>query len=151
MDEHAAIQDLHLQHLRLATENLLDLHFPRFGKHLQRLCLRQNSLTSPLPAEAFAGLEALEELDMYDNKLGHRVHDEELAGCPNLQYVASLIESRTFAYPFLLIMLDRSTSPTTTSSISHHSHRKKIYILSTLFKTKSRKSNLDSWIGRPIH
>ncbi|KAI5452218.1 protein phosphatase regulatory subunit Sds22 [Naganishia albida] len=77
--------DLHLQHLRLATENLLDLHFPRFGKHLQRLCLRQNSLTSPLPAEAFQGLEALEELDFYDNKLGHRVHDEELAGCPNLQ------------------------------------------------------------------
>ncbi|KAJ9122440.1 hypothetical protein QFC22_001865 [Naganishia vaughanmartiniae] len=76
--------ELHLQHLRLASENLLDLHFPRFGKHLQRLCLRQNNLSSPLPAEAFRGLEALEELDMYDNKLGHRVHDEELAGCTNL-------------------------------------------------------------------
>ncbi|KAJ9100676.1 hypothetical protein QFC21_003721 [Naganishia friedmannii] len=43
-----------------------------------------NNLSSPLPAEAFQCLEVLEELDMYDNKLGHRVHDEELAGCTNL-------------------------------------------------------------------
>ena len=88
------LQDLHLQHLRLSTENLLDLHFPRFGKHLQRLCLRQNNLTSPLPHEAFDGLEALEELDLYDNKLGHRVHDKELSGCLNLTYVISRFVDR---------------------------------------------------------
>lgn len=62
----------------------MPLHFSRFGAHLTRLCLRQNNLTSPLPAEAFQGLTALAELDFYDNRLGSRVHDEEVSGCPNL-------------------------------------------------------------------
>lgn len=80
-------QDLHLQHLKIISEQLTQLHFPRFGKHLNRLCLRQNNLTSPLPSEAFEGLEALKELDFYDNRLGSRVHDDEIAGCPNITYV----------------------------------------------------------------
>lgn len=36
---------------------------------------------------------------MYDNKLGHQVHDEELAGCPNLQYVPSLIRAGSSLIP----------------------------------------------------
>lgn len=78
------MQELHLQHLKLDSDSLLPLNFPRFGEHLERLCLRQNLLSSPLPAEAFQGLHKLDDLDMYDNRLGHKVHDEELAGCPNL-------------------------------------------------------------------
>ncbi|WVQ83209.1 hypothetical protein IAT38_005348 [Cryptococcus sp. DSM 104549] len=77
-------EDLQLQHLRLKTPFLTPLNFPRFGKHLKRLCLRQNELTSPLPVEAFAGLEELEEIDMYDNRLGPRVSDEELKGMSNV-------------------------------------------------------------------
>lgn len=77
-------QELHLQHLKIVNDTLALLRFPRFGKHLNRICLRQNNLTSPLPAGAFEGLEALRELDMYDNRLGSRVHDEELAGCTGL-------------------------------------------------------------------
>lgn len=74
-----------MQHLKLDSDSLPALNFPRFGSNLERLCLRQNLLASPLPAEAFQGLDKLEELDFYDNRLGSRVHDEELAGCPNLQ------------------------------------------------------------------
>ncbi|KAK8858646.1 hypothetical protein IAR55_002875 [Kwoniella newhampshirensis] len=77
-------EELHLQHLRLKTTSLQPLDLGRFSKYLKRLCLRQNELTSPLPSEGFAGLEELEDLDMYDNRLGTRVTDEELKGCPNL-------------------------------------------------------------------
>jgi protein phosphatase 1 regulatory subunit 7 len=79
-----AQQDLHLQHLKITSEMLPQLRFPRFGNHLNRLCLRQNNLTSPLPSEAFEQLEALKELDFYDNRLGSRIRDDEIAGCPNL-------------------------------------------------------------------
>lgn len=79
------VQDLHLQHLKLSNDILPMLNFHRFGKSLKRLCLRQNNLVSPLPAEAFQGLEALEELDLYDNRMGHRVRDEELKECKNVQ------------------------------------------------------------------
>nr|XP_031864267.1 uncharacterized protein CI109_000180 [Kwoniella shandongensis]KAA5531339.1 hypothetical protein CI109_000180 [Kwoniella shandongensis] len=77
-------EELHLQHLRLKSTSLPPLNFPRFGSHLKRLCLRQNELTSPLPQGVFDGLNELDELDMYDNRLGARVTDEELKGCPNL-------------------------------------------------------------------
>jgi protein phosphatase 1 regulatory subunit 7 len=40
---------------------------------------------SPLPADAFEGLDALEELDLYDNRLGHHVRDEELKHCKNVE------------------------------------------------------------------
>ncbi|WVQ73241.1 hypothetical protein IAR50_002807 [Cryptococcus sp. DSM 104548] len=80
-------EELHLLHLRLKTPTLLPLNFPRFGKHLTRLCLRQNELTSPLPSEAFEGLTELEEIDFYDNRLGPVVHDDELKGAPNLTSV----------------------------------------------------------------
>lgn len=76
-------EDLQLQHLRLKTAALPGLSLRRFP-HLQRLCLRQNDLSSPIPPEAFEGLAELEELDMYDNRLGPRVEDEELRGCPNV-------------------------------------------------------------------
>lgn len=82
-----------MQHLKITSEQLTQLHFPRFGKHLNRLCLRQNNLTSPLPAEAFEDLEALRELDLYDNRLGSRVHDEEIAGCSKLTYVLSFLSN----------------------------------------------------------
>ncbi|KAL7420835.1 protein phosphatase regulatory subunit Sds22 [Cryptotrichosporon argae] len=70
--------DIQLQHLRLKTSSLAPLRLPRFGSALHRLCLRQNELASPLPAEAFTGLTQLEELDLYDNRLGPRVTDDEL-------------------------------------------------------------------------
>ncbi|OCF37236.1 enzyme regulator [Kwoniella heveanensis BCC8398] len=77
-------EDLALQHLRLKSQTLPLLNIPRFGTYLKRLCLRQNEISSPLPAEAFEGLNELEELDLYDNRLGGRVEDDELKGCPNL-------------------------------------------------------------------
>jgi len=46
--------------------------------------LRQNELSSPLPDGIFEGLENLEELDLYDNRLGPVVEDEELRGLGNL-------------------------------------------------------------------
>nr|ODN99830.1 enzyme regulator [Cryptococcus depauperatus CBS 7855] len=77
-------EDLQLMHLRLKTPILVPLNFPRFGRHLKKLCLRQNDLTSPLPADALDGLAELEELDFYDNRLGPRVTDQELRGCPDI-------------------------------------------------------------------
>ncbi|BEI86868.1 hypothetical protein CcaverHIS002_0702140 [Cutaneotrichosporon cavernicola] len=71
-------EELHLQHLRLENSSLLPLHLPRFT-HLNRLCLRQNELSSPLPADCFT-LNELEDLDLYDNRLGPRVEDAELKG-----------------------------------------------------------------------
>lgn len=77
-------KDLQLQHLRLKTAQLIPLKFKRFNPHLKRLCLRQNDITSPIPGEVFEGLEALEEIDLYDNRLGPDVEDEELKGCSNI-------------------------------------------------------------------
>ncbi|WWC88628.1 uncharacterized protein L201_003541 [Kwoniella dendrophila CBS 6074] len=77
-------EDLQLQHLRLKSTSLLPLNISRFSKHLKRLCLRQNEISSPLPEGVFNGLSELEELDLYDNRLGSRVTDEELKGCVNL-------------------------------------------------------------------
>jgi protein phosphatase 1 regulatory subunit 7 len=87
---HALIKkELQLLHLRLKSAALPQLNFPRFGQHLKRLCLRQNDLTSPLPAEAFEGLGALDDLDFYDNRLGPSMEDAEIKGCPNLRYASS--------------------------------------------------------------
>lgn len=80
----ADTEELHLQHLRLHNSSLLPLRLPRFGKSLRRLCLRQNELSSPLPGEVFEGLDALDELDLYDNRLGPRVGDDELGGVKNV-------------------------------------------------------------------
>jgi protein phosphatase 1 regulatory subunit 7 len=80
----ADVQELQLQHLRLKTPQLVSLQFNRFNPHLKRLCLRQNDVTSPIPPEAFGELDALEEIDLYDNRLGPRVEDDELAGCSNV-------------------------------------------------------------------
>ncbi|WWC62657.1 uncharacterized protein I303_105254 [Kwoniella dejecticola CBS 10117] len=77
-------EDLQLQHLRLKSSSLAPLNIPRFSTHLKRLCLRQNELTSPLPEGVFTGLSGLEELDLYDNRLGSRIEDDELKGCENL-------------------------------------------------------------------
>lgn len=74
----ADTDELHLQHLRLENSSLPPLRLPRFSE-LRRLCLRQNELESPLPAECLE-LPALEELDLYDNRLGPRVEDEEVKG-----------------------------------------------------------------------
>lgn len=74
----ADTEELHLQHLRLENSSLPPLRLPRFTQ-LQRLCLRQNELSSPLSAECLE-LGALEDLDLYDNRLGPRVEDEELKG-----------------------------------------------------------------------
>jgi len=74
----------------LKTPQLVSLQFNRFNPHLKRLCLRQNDVTSPIPAEAFGGLDALEEIDLYDNRLGPRVEDDELAGCSNITYVLAV-------------------------------------------------------------
>ena len=79
---------MQLLHLRLKSASLAQLNFPRFGTHLKRLCLRQNDLTSPLPTEAFEGLGELDELDFYDNRLGPKLEDEEVKGCPKLEYVS---------------------------------------------------------------
>lgn len=76
-------QELHLQHLRLKNTSLEPLEINRF-KQLKRLCLRQNELSSPLPPAAFGQLGELEELDMYDNRLGPTVEDEELKGLDSL-------------------------------------------------------------------
>lgn len=46
--------------------------------------MRQNELSSPLPDGIFEGLGELEELDLYDNRLGPVVDDEELRGLSNL-------------------------------------------------------------------
>ncbi|CAK9782488.1 L domain-like protein [Cutaneotrichosporon oleaginosum] len=75
-------EELHLQHLRLENTSLPPLRLPRFTQ-LQRLCLRQNELSSPLPAECLK-LGALEDLDLYDNRLGPRVVDDELQGVPKV-------------------------------------------------------------------
>lgn len=80
-DYPADTEELHLQHLRLKNESLPPLDLPRFTE-LTRLCLRQNELSSPLPAECFR-LPALDELDLYDNRLGPVVEDEELKGVPS--------------------------------------------------------------------
>ena len=83
-------KDLQLQHLRLKSVSLPTLRLERFSKYLKRLCLRQNELVSPLPCEALRGLTELDQLDLYDNRLGPRVTEDELSGCPNLTCVTPL-------------------------------------------------------------
>jgi len=78
--------ELHLQHLRLHNSSLPPLRLPRFTR-LRRLCLRQNELSSPLPADCFE-LPECEELDLYDNRLGPRVGDDELKGVKNVTWVS---------------------------------------------------------------
>ena len=82
--DETVVQDLQLQHLRLKSASIPPLQLHRFSRHLKRLCLRQNEISSPLPAEAFRDLNELEDLDLYDNRLGPTVSDEELKGCPNV-------------------------------------------------------------------
>jgi protein phosphatase 1 regulatory subunit 7 len=77
------VKELHLQHLRLKNTSLEPLEINRFA-HLKRLCLRQNELSSPLPEGAFDNLGELEELDMYDNRLGPVIEDAELKGLNSL-------------------------------------------------------------------
>lgn len=78
------LKELQLLHLRLKSSSLPPLNFPRFGRNLKRLCLRQNDITSPIPAEILEGLYELEELDFYDNRIGPSVSDDEIKGSPNL-------------------------------------------------------------------
>lgn len=73
-------EELHLQHLRLHNSSIPPLRLERFTQ-LKRLCLRQNDLESPLPE---LKLGELEDLDLYDNRLGSRVGDDEVKGMPNL-------------------------------------------------------------------
>jgi len=49
--------------------------------------LRQNEITSPIPGDVFEGLDEMEELDLYDNRLGPVFGDEEVKGCTKLQWV----------------------------------------------------------------
>lgn len=73
-------EELHLQHLRLHNSSLPPLRLDRFTQ-LKRLCLRQNDLETPLPE---LKLPEVDDLDMYDNRLGPRVEDAELAGIPKV-------------------------------------------------------------------
>jgi protein phosphatase 1 regulatory subunit 7 len=61
-------KDLDLVHSRLFSLDRLRLS--RFAAHLQRLCLRQNFI-STLDPEVFSLLTNLVELDLYDNKIKH--------------------------------------------------------------------------------
>jgi Leucine-rich repeat (LRR) protein len=62
------VKELDLVHSRLSS--LERLRLPRFATHLQRLCLRQNFISS-LDPEIFSLLTKLVELDLYDNKIKH--------------------------------------------------------------------------------
>ncbi|KAI0303814.1 L domain-like protein [Multifurca ochricompacta] len=61
-------EELDLVHSRLSS--LDKLRLPRFAAHLQRLCIRQNFI-STLDPETFSLLTKLVELDLYDNKIRH--------------------------------------------------------------------------------
>jgi|SRR6266702_2510411 len=60
------LKELDLIHSRLFSLDRLRL--PRFAAHLQKLCLRQNFI-STLDPEVFSLLTNLVELDLYDNKI----------------------------------------------------------------------------------
>jgi len=59
-------EEIELIHSRLSSISHLGL--PRFAPYLRKLCLRQNHI-SVLDPEVLNKLEALEELDVYDNKI----------------------------------------------------------------------------------
>lgn len=61
-------KELDLVHSRLFSLDRLRLS--RFAAHLQKLCLRQNFI-STLDPEVFSLLTNLVELDLYDNKIRH--------------------------------------------------------------------------------
>ncbi|KAH9945243.1 L domain-like protein [Epithele typhae] len=63
-------EDIELIHARLNSASVEKLGLPRFGGHLKRLCLRQNFITH-VNSEVFGALTALEDLDLYDNKIKH--------------------------------------------------------------------------------
>ena len=63
-------KDIELIHARLNSASVDKLGLQRFGGHLKRLCLRQNFITHVNP-EVFGALTALEDLDLYDNKIKH--------------------------------------------------------------------------------
>ena len=70
-------------HSRL--KSLENLRLTRFGKHLKKLCLRQNQISDLDPA-IFDELRELVELDLYDNKVKHV--GEALDNLKNLRCVA---------------------------------------------------------------
>lgn len=70
-------------HMRIRS--LAPLRLSRFGRHLQRLFLRQN-LISSLDATDFVALDELEELDLYDNRI--RTVGEALDTLRSLKYVS---------------------------------------------------------------
>jgi len=61
-------EEIELVHSRLNSISRLGLQ--RFGPHLRKLCLRQNYIAH-LDPEVLHVLTALEELDLYDNKVKH--------------------------------------------------------------------------------
>ena len=61
-------KELDLVHSRLFSLDRLRLS--RFAAHLQRLCLRQNFI-STLDPDVFSLLTNLVDLDLYDNKIRH--------------------------------------------------------------------------------
>ncbi|KAI0649258.1 L domain-like protein [Trametes meyenii] len=63
-------EDIELIHSRLSSATISKLGLPRFGKHLKRLCLRQNFITH-LDPDVFGPLTQIEDLDFYDNKIKH--------------------------------------------------------------------------------
>jgi hypothetical protein len=71
-----------LVHARISS--LSKLNLPRFAGSLQRLCLRQN-FVSTLDEEVFHTLTKLVELDLYDNKL--KTVGRSLDSLSQLRYV----------------------------------------------------------------
>ncbi|KZS92389.1 putative SDS22-protein phosphatase 1 regulatory subunit 7 [Sistotremastrum niveocremeum HHB9708] len=61
-------QSIELINARLSSDSLLNLDLPRFALSLNQLCLRQNLITHLQPS-VFSPLHALQDLDLYDNKL----------------------------------------------------------------------------------
>lgn len=77
-------QEIELVHSRL--HSLAHLRLERFGKHLKKLCLRQNFI-STLDPDIFSVLTELSELDLYDNKIKHV--GSCLESLSHLEYVRS--------------------------------------------------------------
>lgn len=81
-------EDLDLSHLSLKTADLRSMDLSRFKSHLKRLVLRQN-LINKVGSADIGALEALEDLDLYDNSL-EKTYGEVLKQCPKIESVPAM-------------------------------------------------------------
>lgn len=120
-------------------KDLSHLNLQRFGKHLKKLCLRQN-LISTLDPEIFRDISELSELDLYDNKIKHV--GSCLETLPHLRCVWINTErTDTDVYHYSVLDLSFNLLKSVPDEISH------LHALQTIYFVQNRITKINNLSG----